>query len=73
MEMEFHYRVELYIKLVLLDWDYHTKHLHITTFEDNLDQYMETSSIDIDGNTYTDIVDPRITNIMNMILNLHQN
>ena len=33
------------------------------TLEDNLDQYMETSSIDIDGNTYTDIVDPRITNI----------
>ena len=33
------------------------------TLEDNLDQYMETSSIDIDGNTYTDIVDPRVTNI----------
>ena len=32
-------------------------------FEDNLDQYLETSSIDTDGISYTDIVDPRVTNI----------
>ena len=32
-------------------------------FEDNLDQYLETSSIDNDGISYTDIVDPRVTNI----------
>tara|TARA_B100000989_G_scaffold140097_1_gene104205 strand:- start:452 stop:1945 length:1494 start_codon:yes stop_codon:yes gene_type:complete len=33
------------------------------SFEDNLDQYLETSSIDVDGISYTDIVDPRVTNI----------
>jgi len=32
-------------------------------FDDNLDQYLETNSIDTDGISYTDIVDPRVTNI----------
>ena len=32
-------------------------------FEDNLDQYLETNSIDTDGISYNDIVDPRVTNI----------
>jgi hypothetical protein len=34
-------------------------------FEDNLEQYIKTSSIDVDNVSYTDIVDPRITNIYN--------
>ena len=34
-------------------------------FEDNLEQYIKTNSIDVDNVSYTDIVDPRITNIYN--------
>ena len=34
-------------------------------FEDILEQYIKTSSIDVQGVTYTDIVDPRISNIYN--------
>ena len=34
-------------------------------FEDNLEQYIKTNSIDVDNISYTDIVDPRITNIYN--------
>ena len=33
------------------------------SFEDNLEQYLETSSIDTNGISYTDIIDPRVTNI----------
>ena len=32
-------------------------------FEDNLEQYIETNSIDTDGVRYNDIVDPQVTNI----------
>ena len=32
-------------------------------FTDNLDQYLETNSIDSNGVSYTDIIDPRVTNI----------
>ena len=32
-------------------------------FEDNLEQYIKTRSIDVDNVTYTDIVDPNVTNV----------
>ena len=33
------------------------------SFEDNLEQYIKTSSVDVDGNIFTDIVDPQIINL----------